>query len=226
MNKLVEWFDKTEGLHPSWFAKIVYESQGGLCAKIFTKSECEGGTESYFRGFSDALNSLGLSYVSQMKGYGLWFFPKGGATAGKIREASAEAEKAPSKPSLKSVVEERAQSYGSFTLNMKRVSALIHYIGLKGNPNGFQKDTFEFAKYMLALKAVRSLTAKGEVYNDCIIDFINYLNLVREEVFKGEVDFDFLWIFNPKLTKYGKITEEEAKEITWLIKDTGQLPSE
>ena len=84
MEKLLDWFDKTEG-QGYGFAKVVYEAPTGICARLFSKAECERGVDSYFKGYCDALDSLDISYLSQMEGYDLWYFPKGGATAEKIR---------------------------------------------------------------------------------------------------------------------------------------------
>lgn len=84
MEKLLYWFDKTEG-QGYGFAKVVYEAPTGICARLFSKAECERCVDSYFKGYCDALNSLDIPYLSQMEGYDLWYFPKGGATAEKIR---------------------------------------------------------------------------------------------------------------------------------------------
>lgn len=73
--ELIEWFDTTEQLAEGcWHAKVVYENplNNDLVVKLFNKD-----AESVFNGFCEALKDLHISFVSQLKGYDLWYFYKG-----------------------------------------------------------------------------------------------------------------------------------------------------
>lgn len=86
---------------------------------------------------------------------------------------------------LNDILAERGRQYGSFEENMMLVSMIYGSILLTPELSSavgdlpFEKrvvatSTINFARNMLALKAVRSLTAKGDSYTDCIYDFLNY----------------------------------------------------
>lgn len=89
---------------------------------------------------------------------------------------------------LDDIMAERGQQYGRFEENMMLVSMVYDSILLTPaltsalnclsiKERVIASSTINFAKNMLALKAVRSLTAKGDSYNDCIYDFLNYKSL-------------------------------------------------
>ena len=93
---------------------------------------------------------------------------------------------------LNDILAERGLQYGSFEENMMLVSMIYGSILLtpelssaldrldidgKNKERTVANSTVNFARNMLALKAVRSLTAKGDSYKDCIYDFLNYKSL-------------------------------------------------
>lgn len=90
---------------------------------------------------------------------------------------------------LDDILAERGLQYGSFEENMMLVSMIYDSILLTpqlssaldrldiDGKNKVANSTVNFARNMLALKAVRSLTAKGDSYKDCIYDFLNYKSL-------------------------------------------------
>lgn len=118
----------------------------------------------------------------------------------------------PTENELNSVLAQRATEYGTYPNNMYYISQLKNdiYFMVKTKDKKYfeittdtyrsdtvfkyirkylsQKDnniflqTVEFAQIMLSLKAVRSLTAKGDAFKDCIVDFINYVNLTMEVI--------------------------------------------
>lgn len=53
------------------------------------------------------------------------------------------------------------------------------------------KSIVDFTKTMLAMKALRSLTAQKKTYNDCIIDFVNYKRLSIEALESTIVAFNY-----------------------------------
>lgn len=93
---------------------------------------------------------------------------------------------------LEDIMKERGLQYGSFEENMMLVAMLYDSIAIsaelfsamagldvvgKNRERVVANSTVRFARNMLALKAVRSLTAKGDSYKDCIYDFLNYKSL-------------------------------------------------
>lgn len=95
---------------------------------------------------------------------------------------------------LNKIMEERGAQYGSFEDNVILISMIKRHIDVVEKVGMYfieclttemrtgyvdcRKDvgvtTIEFARNILALKAVRSLTATGDNYKDCIYDFVNY----------------------------------------------------
>ena len=97
---------------------------------------------------------------------------------------------------LNKIMQERASQYGSFETNMrnvmrlkKKIKVFIEVDRLIQYDTLFLENSIEFIKNMLALKAARSITAKGEAYEDCVNDFLNYIRLF-EDTFKASLRFD------------------------------------
>lgn len=80
--RLVDWFDTSEALHYSGEYKVVYQNplNNDISLKLFDKDSA-----GEFNGFCQALREFRVEYVSQAKGYGLWYFYKG-AVPYKIRD--------------------------------------------------------------------------------------------------------------------------------------------
>lgn len=114
---------------------------------------------------------------------------------------------------LNDILAERGQQYGSFEENMMLVSMIYSNIITSAelsssldrlSIDGRNKErivansTINFARNMLALKAVRSLTAKGDSYKDCIYDFLNYKSLCERVLGKICPKVEKFFIFNEK----------------------------
>lgn len=112
---------------------------------------------------------------------------------------------------LNDILVERGQQYGSFEENMMLVSMIYNNIVVsaelssalshlsrddKNRGRIVASHTINFAKNMLALKAVRSLTAKGDSYKDCIYDFLNYKFLCERVLGKICPKVEKFLIFN------------------------------
>ena len=85
---------------------------------------------------------------------------------------------------LSEIIEQRAREYGSFKENIDTLSVFYNNPSLRFFKNGIEivdidKEDyiFKFAKTMLGLKLIRSITASGDVYLDCLMDFKNYERL-------------------------------------------------
>ena len=140
---------------------------------------------------------------------------------------------------LDEIMKERGAQYGSFEENMLLVSMIkrhinilekigIHFIeGLNTEVRtGYvdcHKDagvsTIEFARNLLALKAVRSLTASGETFKDCIYDFVNYKNLCERvlrkltpvELISGEIISLDPIVFNENINENSEFILKKEK---------------
>lgn len=114
---------------------------------------------------------------------------------------------------LNDILAERGQQYGSFEENMMLVSMIynniissaelssaLHRLDIDGKNKEriVANSTINFARNMLALKAVRSLTAKGDSYKDCIYDFLNYKFLCERVLGKICPKVEKFFIFNEK----------------------------
>lgn len=114
---------------------------------------------------------------------------------------------------LNDILAERGLQYGSFEENMMLVSMIYSNIITSAelsssldrlDIDGKNKErivansTVNFARNMLALKAVRSLTAKGDSYKDCIYDFLNYKSLCERVLGKICPKVEKFFIFNEK----------------------------
>lgn len=107
---------------------------------------------------------------------------------------------------LNDILAERGQQYGSFEENMMLVSMIYNNIiasaelssalGHLDKERIVANSTINFARNMLALKAVRSLTAKGDSYKDCIYDFLNYKFLCERVLGKICPKVEKFFIFN------------------------------
>lgn len=113
---------------------------------------------------------------------------------------------------LDKILNQRASEYGSYKDNMYLMANLYNDVYFKVNgrnneyfeltedtydsnmcfkhikkflsykDNQILKQTVAFTQTMLCLKAIRSITAKGDAYFDSIADFINYVNLSMEVI--------------------------------------------
>lgn len=114
---------------------------------------------------------------------------------------------------LNDIMAERGLQYGSFEENMMLVAMIYDNIiisaelfsamaGLdvigKNKERVIANSTVRFARNMLALKAVRSLTAKGDSYKDCIYDFLNYKSLCERVLGKICPGVKEFFIFSEK----------------------------
>lgn len=129
---------------------------------------------------------------------------------------------------LQQILEERGSQYGSFEVNMMLVAMLYDEIMPttelfsamckldsegKHRERAVANSTLRFAQNMMSLKAVRSLTATGESFKDCIYDFLNYKMLCErvlgkicpsvteffifsKELFNQQIDEDMAYILN------------------------------
>lgn len=85
---------------------------------------------------------------------------------------------------INEIIEQRAREYGSFKDNVEALSVFYNNPSLRFFKNGIeivdidkQDYIFKFTKTMLGLKLIRSITASGDVYLDCLMDFKNYERL-------------------------------------------------
>ena len=117
---------------------------------------------------------------------------------------------------------DRGKSYGPYIDSIYKINILKGGItltpstmdSLSENRLFELREGISFGKTMMALKAGRSITAKGEVYEDCIIDFIAYLNLTLKEVIKDTgIKIEFNSLFNPILNK----ENVKVDEVEWLV---------
>lgn len=134
------------------------------------------------------------------------------------------------------IIAQRAKQYGSFEEQMRRLNFLRKsktqaFIAKRLNPHKCRINdifdivvtTTDFLRNMLFIKALRSLNATGEVYNDCIIDFCNYINLVKDMNLPLKFELNTRY-FNPLLNAKGKLNSDEIKYI--LDKDIFNLDYE
>ena len=91
------------------------------------------------------------------------------------------------------ILDERASQYGKFHHNIigvTQVSKAIVMTDLIPDFNTHWNGILTFGPNMLALKMVRAYAALQvgnlESYNDSIIDFFNYYNLIVDEVVSGD----------------------------------------
>lgn len=96
------------------------------------------------------------------------------------------------------VMQQRGSQYGDFLTNMKCVKLLRShifenpYITDKAQKNDLARSTLDFTKTLLALKAARSLNASGDSFEDCLVDFRNYIVLARNALVQlGLITPDF-----------------------------------
>ena len=102
---------------------------------------------------------------------------------------------------------ERKKQYGDIKKNMYLIEILYKRVKIKSNK--LSKTKINFFRYMFALKAARSLNAKGEYYQDCIDDFINYRYLLLQLDSNVEIYFEYPFAFE---------LNDMDKEITVLVK--------
>lgn len=130
------------------------------------------------------------------------------------------------------ILEQRANQYGSFKGNMTIVSILkktIFITDVNGNATWLHDDwmssTVEFIRNMLALKAARSTMAAGATLDDCIVDFINYYNLVVEATdFKLRFEWDeAVWAHEVYTYLTGGLLVDEEAEV--MFREGGRVLS-
>lgn len=130
---------------------------------------------------------------------------------------------------------ERASQYGSFKDNMLLINFIESYFIddllqnknimdygeiLAKQPEGNLIDsTLKFTYKMLSLKAIRSLNARGDVYDDCILDFLNYKYLAEQVIFeiKGLNINEPIFNFSPLIFNE-RLNYKEPQNIKWLLK--------
>lgn len=116
----------------------------------------------------------------------------------------------------KNILKEREAQYGSFELNLRLIEVLNKdnfiklNIGEKLTDNNIDliaraNSDFNFVRYMLALKTARSLTASGDSFADCFIDFQNYIKLYIDLYRNNIPDVEIL--FNNDFFRFRKHTD-------------------
>lgn len=118
------------------------------------------------------------------------------------------------------ILDERASQYGKFHHNIigvTQVSKSIVMTDLIPDFNTHWNGILTFGPNMLALKMVRAYAALQvgnlESYNDSIIDFFNYYNLIVDEVVSG----DYFSIQFKKNSYFSQDLVELTEEPTCII---------
>lgn len=148
---------------------------------------------------------------------------------------------------LNKVKNERASQYGSYYENMLLIHLITKDVGLlhmSYDETDVKKlkciHKFEnrkvshytlvgnsimlFTEKILALKAIRSINATGESFKDCIIDFINYINLTKEALNELNLNFNLYLdvnYFNSNLVDLAKGYEVNIDDIDCILTPQG-----
>lgn len=118
------------------------------------------------------------------------------------------------KKRAKKILKERGEQYGSYEFNIRTINAMKHYINIYVDQDINKIKTpldiddvntaVEFTKYMLALKGARMKhpDISKESWDDCVIDIINYYNLLVEYLNSCEwvVKYEIKFVHNFPLT--------------------------
>ncbi|HEC1823322.1 TPA: hypothetical protein R1765_001946 [Campylobacter coli] len=84
------------------------------------------------------------------------------------------------------IMKERESQYGDYLSNMVLIKGLEDFIKVtyKGKNSLLADSICSFTQTMVLLKTVRSLSATGSSYDDCLIDLLNYIKLSKEALLK------------------------------------------